>query len=83
MDSEREDGATVYDITYQSSGYTVPAWLVIPDGQGPFPVVLYAHPFTMDRDYFRYDAFELAKEGFAAGLVRSSPVLRTGSTRTS
>jgi len=74
LGSEREDAATVYDITYQSSGFTVPAWLVIPDGQGPFPVVLYAHPFTMDRDYFRYDAFELAKEGFAGLLIDSSAV---------
>jgi pimeloyl-ACP methyl ester carboxylesterase len=67
--NEPEDGATLYDITYQSSSYTVPAWLVIPDGQGPFPVVLYAHGYTFDRDYFLNDALAFAQEGFAGLLI--------------
>jgi dienelactone hydrolase len=75
LDSRQEDGATAYDVTYQSSGYTVPAWLVIPSGRGPFPVVLYAHGYTMDRDYWLPDALAMAQDGFA-GLLIDCPANR-------
>jgi hypothetical protein len=73
---ERQGGATVYDIEFQSAGYAVPAWLVIPDGRGPFPAVLYAHGGGgLDRDYFLPDAIALAREGYA-GLLIQAPSLR-------
>ena len=67
--------ATVYDVTYQSSGYTVPAWLVIPEGQGPFPAVIYAHGKTFDRDMHLAEAVALAREGYV-GLAITGPEAR-------
>jgi dienelactone hydrolase len=66
----RERGATALDIEYKSSGCTVPAMLVVPDGQGPFPVVLYAHGYGMTRTYFLDDALALAREGYAGLLIQ-------------
>jgi len=72
---EREHGATVYDIEYQSSGYAVPGSLVIPDGQGPFPVVVYLPANDAHNAFLLPDALALAQEGYA-GLVVTSPEKR-------
>ena len=63
---------TVYDVSYQSTGYTVPAWLVVPDGEGPFPAVIYAHGSTLDRDFHLPEAVGLAKDGYV-GLSITGP----------
>jgi hypothetical protein len=69
--NEREEGATVYDVEYQSSGYTVPAYLVIPDGPAPFPSVLHAHSAGESPDWYLEDALALAREGYASLLITS------------
>ena len=66
---ESYEGATAHDIEYQSSGYAVPAWLVLPEGKGPFPAVLYAHGLTLNRSYFLPDAVALAQRGYAGLLI--------------
>jgi pimeloyl-ACP methyl ester carboxylesterase len=68
--SERERGATVHRVTYQSSGYDVPAYLVVPEGRGPFPAVLYAHGYSVGPDWFLPDAIALAREGYAGLLIQ-------------
>jgi hypothetical protein len=77
VDREYRGGAWVSDVHYRSSGYVVPAWLVIPDGAGPFPVVLYAHgrTGTAGRDWFLDDALALARDGYA-GLLITGPDTR-------
>lgn len=76
FDRDRQGKATVHDVTYRSSGYTVPAWLVIPDGAGPFPAVLYAHGAAVGtRDWFLEDALALARDGYA-GLLIMGPANR-------
>jgi len=72
---ERVGAATVYDVAYRSSRSTVPAYLVIPDGRGPFPVVLYAHGDGSSRYYFLPDAVALARAGYA-GLLITGPSSR-------
>lgn len=66
---------TVYDVVYQSSGYIVPAWLVIPEGQGPFLAVIYAHGKTFDRDMHLAEAVALAVQGYV-GLAITGPEAR-------
>ena len=75
---ERQGKATVYMVEYQSSGYAVPAYLVIPDGQGPFPAVLYAHGYTMTERYYLDDAVALAQEGYAGLLIEYPHVREPG-----
>jgi dienelactone hydrolase len=75
LSEDPEDGATVYDVTYQSSGYAVPAYLVIPDGRGPFPAVLYVHGSGVDRRMHLAEAVALAGEGYA-GLAINGPARR-------
>jgi pimeloyl-ACP methyl ester carboxylesterase len=62
---EQQDGVTVNDITYPSGGYGVSGKLVIPDGKGPFPVVLYAAGHTLYPSFFVPEMVSLAKEGYA------------------
>ncbi len=46
--------------------------VVIPDGSGPFPAVLYAHGGGGNRDWFLSDALALARNGYA-GLLITGP----------
>jgi len=62
---ERREGATVSDITYESGGYKVLAKLVIPDGKGPFPAVLYAVGLDLDPAFFLPEMVAFAKDGYA------------------
>jgi len=69
-DSEQAEGSTVYDVSYQSRGNTVPAKLVMPDGPGPFPAVLYAPGLTLGPGFFVPEMQELARQGYAGlGIV--------------
>jgi pimeloyl-ACP methyl ester carboxylesterase len=72
----RRDGVTKYDIVYPSSGFAVPAYLVMPEGQGPFPAVVYAHGYGDDRSFFLDDAVALARRGVAGLVIQGPGVLR-------
>jgi len=72
LSKERQGSTSVYSVEYRSSGHTVPAYLVIPDGQGPFPAVLYAHGEGSTLYYFLDDALALARHGYA-GLLITGP----------
>ena len=62
---EQQDGVTVQDITYPSGGYSVFGKLVIPDGKGPFPAVLYAAGYTVSPSFFLPEMVAFAKGGYA------------------
>jgi dienelactone hydrolase len=53
-------------VTYRSEGVTVTATLSLPEGDGPFPAVLYAPGVTCRRDMFAADVAALQRAGFAA-----------------
>jgi dienelactone hydrolase len=72
---EHVRGATVYEISYRSSGHAVPAQLVIPDGPGPFPAVVYVSYYNSDISWFGPDSVTMAREGYA-GLLVSTPAAR-------
>ena len=63
------DGARVRHVTFRSEGATVTATLSLPDGDGPFPAVLYAPGVTCSRDMFATDVAALQREGIAALAV--------------
>jgi dienelactone hydrolase len=63
------DGAQVRHVTYRSDGATVTATISLPDGDGPFPAVLYAPGVTCRREMFSADVAALQREGFAALVI--------------
>jgi dienelactone hydrolase len=80
---EDRGGIAVHDISYASprSG-RVPAYLVIPSGQGPFAAVLFGHWMMpgspmKNRKEFLDEAVLLARSG-AASLLIDSPQVRPG-----
>jgi cephalosporin-C deacetylase-like acetyl esterase len=73
-----EEGIAVHDLSYASPVRgRVPAYLVLPAGTGPFPVVLYAPGSNGTRDDFLGDARLLAKRGLA-GFLFTPPHNRPG-----
>jgi dienelactone hydrolase len=80
---ERRRGATVIDMSYASPrGGRVPAYLVLPEGRGPFAAVLFGH-WMMDgsplknRREFLEEAVVLAGAG-AVSLLIDTPLVRPG-----
>jgi dienelactone hydrolase len=80
----REAGATttggivVHDLSYASPVRgRVPAYLVLPPGDGPFPVVLFAPGSSGTRDELLGDAELLARRG-VAGFLFTPPTIRPG-----
>jgi dienelactone hydrolase len=71
-------GVAVHDLSYASpvSG-RVPAYLVLPAGKGPFPVVLFAPGSGGTRDELIGEAEDLASRG-VAGFLFTPPILRPG-----
>ena len=65
-------GGTIHDVIYDSSGRKVSAYLLIPDGQGPYAAVLFAHMYTgrggVDRHEFVDEATSLLKLGVVSLL---------------
>jgi len=65
-------GGTIHDVTYDSSGRTVSAYLLIPDGKGPFAAIVFAHWYTgrngADRHEFVDEATVLLKLGVVSLL---------------
>lgn len=80
---ERRPGAIVIDLTYASPrGGRVPAYLVVPDGRGPFAAVLFGHwmmegsPLKNRREFLE-EALVLARAG-AVSLLIDTPLVRPG-----
>ena len=80
---ERRDGASVIDLTYASPrGGRVPAYMVVPDGRGPFAAVLFGHwmmpgsPMRNRREFLE-EAVVLARAG-AVSLLIDAPYVRPG-----
>jgi len=72
------DGVTFRCSYFQSGGETAAAYLALPEGEGPFPVVVYAPGLkTMAMDSSGY-AVALAKKGYAALLIEEPTVNFTG-----
>ncbi|MDQ7794897.1 MAG: acetylxylan esterase [bacterium] len=71
----------VHDLTYASPlGGRVPAYLVVPDGPGPFPAIIYVHPGQGDRSTYLPEAQALATAGVASLLI-DAPFRRPDFTR--
>jgi CubicO group peptidase (beta-lactamase class C family)/dienelactone hydrolase len=73
---EKRDGATVHDITFAAlpgGGDAVKAYLVVPEGKGPFAGVLWVHwlgePETTNRRQYLREAVSLAPRGIVSLLV--------------
>ncbi|HWR34832.1 MAG TPA: hypothetical protein VN622_03040 [Clostridia bacterium] len=75
-------GAKVHDITYVGANGTVPAYLVVPNGNGPFAAVVWGHwmlegsPFR-NRTEFLDEAIALAESGVVSLLI-DAPMVRPG-----
>lgn len=68
--SDQENGIAVHDISYVgATDYRVPAFLVVPPGEGPFAGVLFMHWGFGSRNSFLNEAIELAKKGVVSLLV--------------
>ncbi len=68
------DGVTFRCSSFQSGGETAAAYLALPEGEGPFPVVVYAPGRnTMAMDQSGY-AVVLAKKGYAGLLIEEPTV---------
>jgi dienelactone hydrolase len=73
--SEVRDGVTVKDITFTSpvDGEVIPAYLVLPEGDGPHPGILWVHWYepsspNSNRTQFLEEAVTLAQEGVVSLL---------------
>ncbi len=53
----------------------IPAYLIEPAGDGPFPYILYLHPAVKTKDFFLDDARKMAKLGFGSLLI-DAPMAR-------
>jgi dienelactone hydrolase len=74
--TEKKEGYTLQQLTYASpKGGRVPALLLIPDGQGPFPAVLVMHGAPGSARTILPEAEALAKLG-AVALTISAPFSR-------
>jgi dienelactone hydrolase len=66
-------GLTLPCITYQSGGNQAFGFLVMPEGEGPFPVVVYAPGWMWQVERtWAHDAGVMAKKGYA-GLLLAEP----------
>lgn len=72
-----QDGVTVADLAFtMPSNETLKAYWVMPNGEGPFPAILFVHPAPGSRDTFLGEAVTLARRG-AASLVLDAPWAQT------
>ena len=75
---ESVHGASVRDVSFASpGGGEIPAYLVVPEEEGPFPGVLFLHWGAGNRTEFLADALTLAASG-AVSLMIDAPHLRPG-----
>jgi dienelactone hydrolase len=75
LKQDAKDGATVHDITYAGPGGRIDAFLVVPDGDGPFAAVELMPGAPGARYTFYTDALELAKLGIVS-LLPDPPYAR-------
>jgi dienelactone hydrolase len=84
---QHRERANVYDITYASpKGGVVPAYLVVPNGKGPFAAVIWGHWYwdnssMRNRKEFLDEAVVLAQGGVIS-LLTDGPVARPGHIET-
>jgi dienelactone hydrolase len=83
--TEKRGNVTIHDITYASpKGGVVPAYLVVPNGNGPFAGVIWGHWYWRNSDMrnrkqFLDEAVALAPTGVVS-LLTDGPVARPGYT---
>lgn len=68
--TEYKNNIAIHDINY--SGLTekiINAYLVEPQGEGPFPGIIFAHPGPGSRNTFLDEAIELAEKGAMSLLI--------------
>jgi dienelactone hydrolase len=75
--SEEKDGATVHDLSYAGPGGRITAYFVVPEGDGPFPAVLFMPGAPGARFTFYTESLELAQRGIAS-LLPDPPYTRNG-----
>ena len=86
--TEQREGAMVIELSYDSPrGGRVPATLVIPPGEGPFPGILFGHWMmpkspVANRKEFLDEALLFARAG-AISLLTDAPLVRPGFVRDS
>lgn len=70
LSEQQQRNSTLQDITYTSpKGGKVPAYLIIPQGTGPFAGVIFVHWGEGNRDEFIDEALELAPLGTVSLLI--------------
>ncbi len=75
-----EGGVGVHDLSFAGAGGSpVTAYLIVPDGEGPFAAVIYAHWGQGDRNEFLAEATETCQLG-AVCLLLDAPTRRPGYT---
>ena len=80
---EHRGSVTIHDISYASpKGGRVPAYLVVPDGKGPFAAVIWGHWYMpgsefLNRKEFLAEAAALAPSGLVS-LLTDGPIARPG-----
>lgn len=90
---ENQPEFTRYYITYPSDGYTIHGFVNIPNGKGPFPIIVAIHGYIppseyQTRDYSTRYADALAKNGYIVlhpnlrGFPPSDSVPRRGDSLT-
>lgn len=73
VEESQDENKTVQTLHYAGGmGFEVPAILVIPHGEGPFPAVIFVHKGGDNRNQFLEEANLLAEMG-AASLLLDSP----------
>lgn len=83
ISSSQRGAIAVHDITFASpKGGVVPAYLVVPPGNGPFPAVVWGHWYwsnsaARNRTEFLDEAVALAQSGVVS-LLTDGPVARPG-----
>jgi dienelactone hydrolase len=80
---EHRGGVAIHDISYASpKGGRVPAYLVVPEGRGPFAAVIWGHWYwsnsaLRNRKEFLDEAVALAPSGVVS-LLTDGPIARPG-----
>jgi pimeloyl-ACP methyl ester carboxylesterase/dienelactone hydrolase len=75
--TERRGEVRVVDLSYWSPlGGRVPAYLILPPGDGKHPAALFLHPGRGSRTTFVDEAVELARDRGFVSLTISAPFLR-------
>ena len=87
MKEENRDGVTVQTVKYYGAerwsdrkALWVPAYLVLPEGDGPFPAILYLHAGGKNKDQYLDEGILLAQQGVVCLLI-DGPLSSTRGSR--